>query len=106
MTRLLTLLILAALALAPFGRIGAAEASSHHQEAMQMPGHCAGERAPADEQDAGAGIDCMIACAGVASAAMPLIAPPLLADPLRHAPVPLTATGIRPEFEPPPPRPS
>jgi hypothetical protein len=102
--RLLPLLILAALALAPFGRIGAAEASSRHQSAMQMPGHCAGESAPADERDAGAGIDCMIACAGVASAAAPFLAPMPLAEPVPHAPVPLTATGIRPEFEPPPPR--
>lgn len=103
MRRLLPLLILAALVLAPFGRIGAAEARPiGHHEAMQMAGHCADGPAPADGNRMP--IDCMIACAAMTGAAPPLpMAPPAgEAAPAPNALVHLA--GVRPEAEPPPPR--
>lgn len=104
--RLLPILLLA-LALAPFGRMGAAEAQPMpHQAAMQMPAHCP-EPPPAGGRDhEGMAIDCTIACAAMAPAAEPFAIPPLAALGL---PVPIPAAhraGIRPEADPPPPRPA
>lgn len=102
--RFLPFLMLLALALAPFGRMAAAEAKAMpHHSATAMPDHCAGEPQP-DEGLQPSSIDCMIACAAMApAAAMEFVAPPVaLVEPT--APPELIPAGIRPEAEPPPPR--
>lgn len=101
--RVLALLMLAALMLAPFGRMGAAEARPmpHHQA---MPVHCVGQPQPAGDDSAPVSIDCMIACAAMTPAAAPFFAPPPAAE-AAPAPIPASAlAGIRPDAEPPPPR--
>lgn len=103
--RLLPLLTLLALLVAPFGRMAAAEAMvmPHHQAAA-MPGHC--DEMPAGDEDGAdkTAIDCMIACAAMAVAETPnLVASPDVAP----APISLTLPdlpGLNPEAEPPPPR--
>lgn len=102
--RTLSILILALL-LAPFGRMGAAEAQPMPRHAaMQAPGHCGDQPQPANDSDQGAAIDCMIACAGLATApeALEMLAKVAPALP-RPAAAPSRA-GIRPEADPPPPR--
>lgn len=105
MPRLLPFLVLLALLVAPFGRIGVAEAASspHHGAPMVMAGHC--EEMPSqDDAKPGKAIDCMIACAAIAPAAAPFVrAQEVTVD--APAPLPLFSfTGIQPEAEPPPPR--
>lgn len=103
MIRILRLLLLAALMLAPAGRIGMAEAavppaaSSH---CADMPSH---EPAPPGHE--GMAVDCLIACAALAATPEPFVAPaPVATDPL-----PITVSlsdpaGICPEAELRPPR--
>ena len=102
--RLLPLLALLALIVAPFGRMAAAEAMAAPAHAgMAGPGHCQDMPAP-DEGSVDKRIDCMIACAVMASAEVPAFDPP---QPLAAEPeIRLLAggTGIRPEADPPPPR--
>ena len=105
---LLPLLTLLALLVAPFGRIAAAEAmTSSHEPAMAMAGHC--EEMPAPGQDRSdrtheASIDCLVACAAVATAeSAPLAAVPAAASPRVGVTLPEFA-GLHPEADPPPPR--
>ncbi|MGQ0590244.1 MAG: hypothetical protein ACT4N8_12060 [Sphingosinicella sp.] len=104
----LSLVMLLALLVAPFGRMAAAEAMAapHHSSPppraalpRDMP---APDRAP---EDRGAmTIDCLVACATIAAAEAPALAAlePLAVSPASRA---LTAfIGIHPEAEPPPPR--
>ncbi len=102
--RILHLVLLAALALAPFGRIGAIEAgAAPNPQAMQMASHCADQ--PGEDDKDAMSIDCMIACAAATPAVTADIAPPPAAAGAAPAPVPAVApAGIRPEAEPPPPR--
>ncbi len=113
--RLLPLLALLALMLAPFGRVGMAEAAMPaHDVAAQdlvpeglaaaMPSHCADMPAPAEHEPADMAIDCMIACAVMtppAAPALPVVAP-VLAPP--EAATPSAVVGITTESETPPPR--
>ena len=106
--RILHLLVLAGLVLAPLGRIDLAQAHAlamPHAAPATMPAHCPGEPAPSPDQDKSDRIDCMAACAAIAAApAGPAFAPP---PACRMARVPLAAfalAGIRPEAEKPPPR--
>jgi hypothetical protein len=101
--RLVQFLVLIALALSPFGRIGVSQAMTGHGP-MAMAGHCAGQ--PMSDGDKGhrMAVDCMIACAAMAAAPSPFALPPPI-----HACMPIAApmtrlTGIRPEADPPPPR--
>ena len=103
--RLLPLLTLLALLVAPFGRMAAAEAmTTPHHQAAAMPGHC--DDMPMPDQDGGdkVAIDCMIACAAVATATAPLLAfiAPMVATPVGET-LPLF-TGRNPSADPPPPR--
>lgn len=102
--RLLPLLVLIALALAPFGRMGAAQAEATPYHATAMAAHCAGQPIPGDDESAPASIDCMIACAAItapaATAPSPLLLPALAAM-AAALPEPL---GILLLAEPPPPR--
>lgn len=102
--RLLSLLALIAVAVAPFGRMAAAEAAvpSHHMT-MTAPGHCDDSPAP-DGDNAGKTLDCLTACASLAAveaaALAILVHPPAAAVALPTA----GAAGLVPEAEPPPPR--
>ncbi len=120
MKHLLPLLTLLALMLAPFGRVGMAEAAmpAHDVSAQDlvpeqdlaaakspaMSSHCADMPAPAEHEPADLAIDCMIACAVMtpsAAPALPVVAP-VLATPESAAPS--AVVGITTESEPPPPR--
>ena len=104
--RALRLLLLLALMLAPFGRIGMAEARA--ASATVASEHCAGmpahgEERPTDEDMA---VDCMVACAALAAIPAPFAAPSPPA-PANAAPVPLPQValgGLLPDAELPPPR--
>lgn len=106
--RLLPLFALIALLVAPFGRMGIAEAAGmdHHAApmAMAMSGHCEDMPMPEPGKPNNAAIDCMVACAAVAPALPPQIAG------FASLEAPLTPTtliafqGIHPEADPPPPR--
>lgn len=101
--RLVQLFVLAALVLAPFGRLGLAQATPHHAP-MAMNAHCAGQPVPDRGKSHKMAVDCMIACAAMAAAGALFILPlpaPRAAPSAR--PTSLLA-GIRPEADPPPPR--
>jgi hypothetical protein len=97
------LFVLIALAIAPFGRIGASQANAGHAP-MAMTAHCAGQPMPDGDKGHRTAVDCMIACAAMAPAPAPFALPPpaLAAAPFGLKSTPLS--GIRPEADPPPPR--
>ena len=100
---LLFLFAALALVVAPFGRMGAAEAMPNHSPGA-MAGHC-DDMAPPDDGSADkAAIDCMIACATLAAAVSPLvdIPQPEITAPLAQAV--RAFAGIDLQAEPPPPR--
>jgi hypothetical protein len=101
--RLVQLLVLIALSVAPFGRIGAAQAMAGPM-AMTMPIHCGGQPLPDGDKGHRMAVDCLIACAAMAPAPAPFVlpAPPLSA--IAFGPVRSFHSGIRPEADPPPPR--
>jgi len=115
--RTLRLLLLAAMLLAPVGRMGIAQAMAVPAEApAAMAGHCADMPAAAPAQPAGhhqqappqedeqKAVDCMVACAAMASAPAAFVAPTPLADAQPDPPLLSSLTGLRPEADPPPPR--
>jgi hypothetical protein len=99
--RLVQLLILLALATAPFGRIGMVQAAGHHPP-MAMAGHCGGQQMP--DRDKGHAIDCTIACAAIAQAPAPFLLPPPAPDAAPAARLAAFPPGIHPGADPPPPR--
>lgn len=102
--RLLSLMTLLALMVAPVGRAGAAEAASPAHDMMAMPQHCSDMPKPAENEPAGAAIDCMTACA-VVSPAAPSTLPIIPADEASpDAPPPSADVGITTGSDPPPPR--
>jgi hypothetical protein len=101
--RLVQLFVLAALVLAPFGRLGMAQATPHHAP-MAMNAHCAGQPMPDQGKSHKMAVDCMIACAAMASAAAPFVPPRPVLQAQPSAMPAATLSGIRPEAEPPPPR--
>lgn len=99
--RALQLLVLAALMLAPFGRIGLAEARAMPQ---MMAAHCGDRPMPGPVKGHAMSVDCTIACAAMAPpAASGFTPPPAAATVPAAAPVSFLA-GVRPEADPPPPR--
>ena len=113
----LRLLLLAAMLLAPLGRIGIAQAMAMPAPGAAMMGHCADMPAAAPAHHQGdrhqnppqkdgerMAVDCMIACAAMAPAPAPLVAPPPVAAFVPGATILTSLTGIRPEADPPPPR--
>ena len=103
--RLLQFLLLVALVVAPFGRMGTGEAKAlpHHDMSAMAP-HCPGP--PPSDEDRGnrMAVDCMIACAAMSPAAAPFFAPPPAAEAAPTAMPASILAGIRPEADPPPPR--
>ena len=106
--RLLPLLTLLALLFAPFGRIAAAEAMMMPQQPMAaMSGHCDEMPAPAlphGDRTHKASIDCLVACAAMATAEDVSLAQSfaVVSLPARFA-LP-EFSGLHPEADPPPPR--
>lgn len=101
--RLVQLFVLAALLLAPLGRIGIAQAMAATHPAAMAP-HCAGQPLPDADKSHKMAVDCMIACAAMAPVPATLFVPPIAVDAtVVAAPLPRLA-GIRPEADPPPPR--
>lgn len=103
--RILPVLALIALMIAPFGRMGLAEAATpHHAAPMAMAGHCEDMPAPEPGKPNKAAIDCMIACAAMTTENAAHIAH-ATPDPVMIAPRPLFSLhGIQPEAADPPPR--
>ena len=103
MRRLLPFLALLALFFAPYGRMQA-QAAAPHAPQTAMAGHCQPAAPTAPTPAHHGSIDCMIACAGVPAVEAGMAAPPL--PPLAElVAAPVTAlNGIRPQFDPPPPR--
>ena len=101
--RLLPLLVLLALVIAPFGRVAVAEAKTiPHPMPSAMASHCPGQPMPDGDKGGRVAIDCMIACAAMASAAAPFLAPPPAAEAAPVAIPSFLPAGIRPEADPPP----
>lgn len=104
--RLFPLLVLLALIVAPFGRVAAAEAmATGHQPAAAMAGHC--QDMPAPEPGARSGkssIDCLVACAAIATAEAFVLAGQSFAPSPQDGFVLPGFAGLHPEAEPPPPR--
>lgn len=105
--RILHLLVLAGLVLAPLGRIGLAQAQAlamSHSAPAAMAAHCPGEPAPTSDRDKSDRIDCMTACTAIAAPVGPVFTPAPACGMVRVALATFALAGIRPEAEPPPPR--
>lgn len=102
--RFVQLLLLIVLAVAPFGRIGVSQAMTG-QPRMAMNAHCGGGQPMSDgDRSHRMAVDCMLACAGMATACAQFALPPPAPA---AAPVALATPfppGIRPVADPPPPR--
>ena len=103
--RLLPLLTLLALIVAPFGRVAAAEAMMTSHQPAAMSGHCQDMPAPEPADRTGkSSIDCLVACAAISTAeTFVLGAKAVAASPQDGLLLPVFA-GLHPEAEPPPPR--
>jgi hypothetical protein len=101
--RLVQIFVLAALLLAPVGRIGIAQATAAPDHAA-MAFHCAGQPLPDANRHHKMAVDCMIACAAMAPAAAPFALPKPAPRAQPAAMAVSTLFGIRPEADPPPPR--
>jgi hypothetical protein len=101
--RLVQLFVLAALLLAPLGRLGIAQAMAmpHHAATAS---HCAGQPMPDRDKHQRMAVDCMIACAAMAPVPAALFVPPAAVDAAVAASLSPRLVGIRPEADPPPPR--
>ena len=103
---LLPMLAVLALLLTPLRMWGGeAMAMPHHPAtaaASEAPCHGSSE-APASQPEQ-AQVDCMLACAAVTPPAHPEIAPVRVAIASYTPSIPFSHSGVRPEFEPPPPR--
>lgn len=106
--RLLPLLVLVALMVAPFGRAAMAEAMTLPAASAAAFSHCdepATHHTPATPDDPDpAKMDCLSACAVIAPAAGPAIAQPSAGPATIETLIPDNPPGLTPEAEPPPPR--
>src|SRR6476661_7280848 len=113
----LRLLLLAAMFLAPIGRLGIAQAmAAPAAMGNATTGHCADmPAAPAPHQGGphqksperngeGMAVDCMTACAAMVAVPAPFFAPPPAAMAIHSVPLLPDLAGIQPEADPPPPR--
>lgn len=106
--RLLQLLALLALVLAPLGMMSthaamaapAPASNVHHSQASE---HCAGMDQPARPKPVSC-IDCIMVCAGLPAANSDIAAHPLATAALPGLPPEQRVRGLHPESEPPPPR--
>ena len=106
--RLVRILALLALVLAPLGMMGAhpamatpaAAVAPHHGLASD---HCAGMDQPEKPKPVSC-IDCIMVCSGLPVAQSDIAAHPLATAPLPRLPLEQRVDGLHPESEPPPPR--
>jgi len=106
--RLLQLLALLAMVLAPLGMMSthaamaapAPVANVHHGSGTD---HCAGLDQPARPKPVSC-IDCIMVCAGLPAAQSDVAAHPLATAVLPRLPLEQRVNGLHPESEPPPPR--
>jgi hypothetical protein len=106
--RLVRILALLALVLAPLGMIGARPAmaaptpgvAAHHGQASD---HCAGMDQPAEPEPVSC-IDCIMVCSGLPAAGSEVAAHPVSTATLPRLPLEQRVHGVNPESEPPPPR--
>lgn len=111
-SRLLQLLLLIALVLAPICMMGggaamaalpATDAAGHH--AAASPAHCAEmDGQQEDEQERGGGVDCRMACAGVLAQMHAVTQTAMVAGEPQRLPISVEALGLNPAAEPRPPR--
>ena len=115
-TRLVRVLTILAMLLAPLGMVGehaamampaAAAAGAHHASNMDQAGHCSEGSGQSEDEKAPAS-DCLIDCA-IACSAIPAIGTQMAGHPPALAIIqPLSLvnriTGLHPESDPPPPR--
>jgi hypothetical protein len=101
---LLRVLLLIALLAAPFGRMAAAEAMPDHSAMAMAGGHCDTMPASGTGESDDRSIDCMIACAAMATAEPPSLSPPPAAAAAPAARLLAAPGGLHPEADPPPPR--
>lgn len=104
MRRLLPLLALLALLVAPLGRVAATEAMLPHLAAPAAGAHCPDMPQPDGDDADTAKIDCLVACAIVLTAAGPMFGEPTSAPLPVVTATPDSLVGISPEADPPPPR--
>ena len=99
-------LVLLALAVAPFGRLAAAEAMARPHQPAAAAGHCADMPADPDQGDSShkAQIDCLSACAAMATAGSALLPAFAMAASPRNELLVSLYVGLDPEADPPPPR--
>lgn len=102
--RLVQIFVLAALLLAPFGRLGIARAMATPHPPIAMTSHCAGQPLPSQDRHHKMAVDCMIACAAMAHVPAALFVPPIAVETAVAASLLPRLAGIRPEADPPPPR--
>jgi hypothetical protein len=106
--RLLQLLALLAMILAPIGMatghdaMAAPMSTAHHMTAMAAD-HCAGMDQPAKPQPPSC-IDCNMVCAGLAAVATATAVHPVASGSLPRIPLADAVQGLHPESDPPPPR--
>ena len=98
--RFLSLLALFALLAMPFGHMQA----SAHGGLSPMAGPCHGGPMPNPGKADRAAIDCAIACAAIAPAAVSAEEPPILIAVNPEAATPIVIRGLRKAADPPPPR--
>lgn len=101
--RLVQLFVLAALLVAPFGRIGIVQAMAGPNHVAMAP-HCADQPPPSRERHHRMAVDCMIACAAMAPVPAASFVPPVAVETALAASLLPPLAGIRPEADPPPPR--
>lgn len=112
LTRLVRILTILAMLVAPLGMMGGhaamampvpAQPAMDHMAAMSTAGHCADMDKQSEDQR-GSGIDCMIACSALPSAESEIAAHPLAATVVQPIPLVEGLSGLHPESDPPPPR--
>jgi len=106
--RLVRILALLALVLAPLGMMGAHPAMATPNPAVaalhgQGSEHCAGMDQPEKPKPVSC-IDCIMVCSGLPVAESDVAAHPLATAPMPRLPLEQRVHGLHPESEPPPPR--
>ncbi|MDT9600860.1 hypothetical protein [Sphingosinicella rhizophila] len=115
-TRLMRIMTIMAVLLAPLGMIGGtsvqaathhpASATTHHAEAMPGMDHCAGMQKGDDKSKSHPAQqhDCMMACAAIPSFGSDVPAKPMAPSAIVPIPLARSGHGLNPEAATPPPR--
>ena len=101
--RLFSLLLFAALALAPLRMFGGEAVAGPHHDGVAME-HCLPEPVPTDEQPPLSKASCMMACSAIPATAPPLPERLLVSAAPAEAGLTSDLAGLTPEAATPPPR--